>query len=65
MGYLTGSDGGSIMIKDEHINNRRSDPERNWGLPDEQHRETGGDAASAVRPDLGRNLFAAFRSRLR
>ena len=34
MGYLTGSDGSSIMIKDEHINNWRNDPERNWGLPE-------------------------------
>lgn len=34
IGYLTGSDGSSIMIKDEHINNRRNDPERNWGLPE-------------------------------
>jgi hypothetical protein len=34
MGYLTGSDGSSIMIKDEHINNRRNDPNRNWGLPE-------------------------------
>jgi hypothetical protein len=34
MGYLTGSDGNSIVIKDEHINNRRNDPKRNWGLPE-------------------------------
>ena len=34
MGYLTGSDGSSILIKDDHINNRRNDPERNWGLPE-------------------------------
>jgi SRSO17 transposase len=34
MGYLTGSDGSSIVIKDEHISNRRNDPERNWGLPE-------------------------------
>jgi hypothetical protein len=34
MGYLTGSDGSSILIKDDHVNNRRNDPERNWGLPE-------------------------------
>jgi hypothetical protein len=34
MSYLTGSDGSSVLIKDEHINNRRNDPERNWGLPE-------------------------------
>ncbi len=31
-GYLTGSDGSTIVIKDDHMNNRRNDPERNWGL---------------------------------
>ena len=34
MGYLTGSDGSKIEIKDDHINNRRNDSERNWGLPE-------------------------------
>jgi hypothetical protein len=34
MGYLTGSDGSTIVIKDEHINNRRNDSTRNWGLPE-------------------------------
>ena len=34
MGYLTGSDGSRVIIKDDHVNNRRNDPERNWGLPE-------------------------------
>ena len=34
MGYLTGSDGSTIEIKNEHINNRRNDAKRNWGLPE-------------------------------
>jgi len=34
MGYLTGSDGSRIEIKDEHIDNRRNDPKRNWGFPE-------------------------------
>ena len=36
-GYLIGSDGSSLVIKDEHINNRRNDPERNWAFQNEQH----------------------------
>jgi len=31
-GYLVGSDGSTIEIMNEHINNRRNDPDRNWGL---------------------------------
>jgi hypothetical protein len=34
MGYLTSSDGSTIEIKNEHINNRRNDAKRNWGLPE-------------------------------
>ncbi|MGC0389141.1 hypothetical protein [Bradyrhizobium sp. USDA 241] len=33
-GWLTGSDGSHHTITDEHINNRRNDPDRNWGLPE-------------------------------
>jgi hypothetical protein len=33
-GWLTGSDGSHHTIVDEHINNRRNDPDRNWGLPE-------------------------------
>ena len=33
MGCLTGSDDSTIEIKNEHINNRRDDAKRNWGLP--------------------------------
>ncbi|WGD50738.1 hypothetical protein QA641_34915 [Bradyrhizobium sp. CB1650] len=33
-GWLTGSDGSRHTITDEHINNRRNDPNRNWGLPE-------------------------------
>lgn len=33
-GYLAGSDGSHHTITDQHINNRRSDPKRNWGLPE-------------------------------
>jgi hypothetical protein len=33
-GYLVGSDGSTIEIMNEHINNRRHDPERNWGSPE-------------------------------
>lgn len=33
-GWLTGSDGSHHTITDEHINNRRNDPNRNWGLPE-------------------------------
>ncbi|MET3225854.1 hypothetical protein ABIF35_006641 [Bradyrhizobium japonicum] len=33
-GWLTGSDGSRHDIIDEHINNRRNDADRNWGLPD-------------------------------
>lgn len=33
-GWLTGSDGSHHTITDEHINNRRNDPKRNWGLPE-------------------------------
>jgi DNA-binding MarR family transcriptional regulator len=33
-GWLTGSDGSTHEIINEHINNRRNDPKRNWGLPE-------------------------------
>jgi hypothetical protein len=33
-GYLTGSDGSRHEIVDERLNNRRNDPDRNWGLPE-------------------------------
>jgi DNA-binding MarR family transcriptional regulator len=33
-GWLRGSDGSHHEIIDEHINNRRNDPKRNWGLPE-------------------------------
>jgi DNA-binding MarR family transcriptional regulator len=33
-GYLSGSDGSRHEIVNEHINNRRNDPDRNWGLPE-------------------------------
>ncbi|MGY3581489.1 DNA-binding MarR family transcriptional regulator [Bradyrhizobium sp. USDA 4341] len=33
-GCLSGSDGSHHEIIDEHINNRRNDPNRNWGLPE-------------------------------
>ncbi|WP_027518477.1 hypothetical protein [Bradyrhizobium sp. WSM1417] len=33
-GWLTGSDGSHHEIVDEHTNNRRNDPKRNWGLPE-------------------------------
>lgn len=33
-GWLSGSDGSHHEIVDEHINNRRNDPNRNWGLPE-------------------------------
>ncbi|MCA1376474.1 MULTISPECIES: hypothetical protein [unclassified Bradyrhizobium] len=34
MGYLSGSDGSTHEIMNEHANNRRNDPKRNWGLPE-------------------------------
>ncbi|MEY9741223.1 hypothetical protein ABIF65_000597 [Bradyrhizobium japonicum] len=34
MGYLSGSDGSAQEIMNEHTNNRRNDPKRNWGLPE-------------------------------
>jgi hypothetical protein len=33
-GWLLGSDGSRHTIVDEHINNRRNDAARNWGLPE-------------------------------
>ena len=33
-GYLTGSNGSTIEIMNEHINNRRNDAKRNSGLPE-------------------------------
>lgn len=33
-GYLSGSDGSTHELMNDHINNRRSDPNRNWGLPE-------------------------------
>jgi hypothetical protein len=34
MGFLIRSDGSTIVIQDEHINNRRNDPKKNWGFPE-------------------------------
>ncbi|MGY8683990.1 hypothetical protein Q2941_40410 [Bradyrhizobium sp. UFLA05-153] len=33
-GWLRGSDSSHYEIMDEHVNNRRNDPKRNWGLPE-------------------------------
>lgn len=58
-GYLSGSDGSAHEIMNEHINNRRNDPNRNWDCPNDWPPKKASMAGK--RRELGEHLNEAQR----